>query len=109
MDETLERIQKSLDEYLEMKRQAFPRFYFLSNDELLEILGQARDPKAVQPFFRKCFEGINKLRLLPPGEDARRTFEADAMYDPSGEEVEFVDSVVTVSYTHLTLPTISPV
>ena len=47
MNTILEAIQRSLDMYLETKRQCFPRFYFLSNDDLLEILGQSKNPEAV--------------------------------------------------------------
>ncbi|PIO16134.1 hypothetical protein AB205_0165430, partial [Aquarana catesbeiana] len=66
-------------------------FYFLSNDELLEILAQTRNPQAVQPHLRKCFDAIARLEFAtaPSDGDQEKVFTNDilAMLSPEGERV----------------------
>uniref|UniRef100_A0A2K5CLM4 Dynein axonemal heavy chain 2 n=1 Tax=Aotus nancymaae TaxID=37293 RepID=A0A2K5CLM4_AOTNA len=93
MNTTLEDIQKSLDMYLETKRHIFPRFYFLSNDDLLEILGQSRNPEAVQPHLKKCFDNIKLLRIQKVGGPSSK-WEAVGMFSGDGEYIDFLRSVL---------------
>ena len=52
MLDQLERCQKALTEFLEAKRSAMPRFYFIGDDDLLEILGQAKNPSVIQSHLK---------------------------------------------------------
>ena len=57
----LDACQRQLSAYLEQKRNAFPRFYFVSDGVLLEILSQASDPQAIQPHMESIFDGVAQV------------------------------------------------
>ncbi|KAJ8607590.1 hypothetical protein MRB53_040174 [Persea americana] len=59
----LNKIQKALGEYLEKERVAFPRFYFVGDEDLLEIIGNSNDTARIAKHLRKMFAGISDLHV----------------------------------------------
>ncbi|KAI9842610.1 MAG: hypothetical protein M1837_007048 [Sclerophora amabilis] len=65
--ELLNKIQKALGEYLERERVSFPRFYFVGDEDLLEIIGNSNDTLRIAKHFKKMFAGLSGLLM---GEDS---------------------------------------
>ena len=76
--------------YLEDKRGSFPRFYFLSDGDLLEILSQTRNAQAVQPHLGKCFDAMVKVRFAPE----EGSNEILGMLSPEKEYLPFSEPVI---------------
>lgn len=91
LSEGLDRCQKSLNDYLDSKRRVFPRFYFISTEELLSILGNNRND-CVQEHMIKMFDNIKSLTLM---KSAMGKNVAVAMNSCEGEVLKFKSQVLT--------------
>ena len=87
--ELLNKIQKALGEYLERERVSFPRFYFVGDEDLLEIIGNSNDTLRIAKHFKKMFAGLSGLVMT---EDSIIT----GFSSKEGEEVQLKKEISLV-------------
>uniref|UniRef100_F7BXB8 Dynein axonemal heavy chain 17 n=1 Tax=Equus caballus TaxID=9796 RepID=F7BXB8_HORSE len=80
--------EKALAEYLETKRLAFPRFYFVSSADLLDILSNGNDPVEVSRHLSKLFDSLCKLKFRLDASGKPLKFGL-GMYSKEDEYVDF--------------------
>ncbi|KFG49291.1 dynein heavy chain family protein, partial [Toxoplasma gondii GAB2-2007-GAL-DOM2] len=84
--------EKALNEFMDSKRQTFPRFYFVSSVDLLDILSNGNSPSKVMPHMAKIFQAIQTFHLEGGGDSERPA--AVGMASCVGKEsVEFPDAL----------------
>eukprot|EP00232_Nephroselmis_pyriformis_P019075 CAMPEP_0182900652 /NCGR_PEP_ID=MMETSP0034_2-20130328/28990_1 /TAXON_ID=156128 /ORGANISM="Nephroselmis pyriformis, Strain CCMP717" /LENGTH=4527 /DNA_ID=CAMNT_0025034901 /DNA_START=131 /DNA_END=13711 /DNA_ORIENTATION=+ len=84
----LELCEKALQDYLETKRVAFPRFYFVAPADLLDILSKGSNPQHIVKHLAKCFDNVHALEFIKT-EDDQFTKLAVGMYSGEKEYVKF--------------------
>ena len=100
LSELLDKIQRALGSYLEKQRSHFPRFYFVGDEDLLEIIGNSKEPIQVQRHISKMFAAIASLECEIEGEGSQENNGhynlVKGMSSREGEIVTF-DSIINVN------------
>lgn len=86
LEKNLEIIENGIYQYLDKKRNEFPRFFHLSNQELLEILSVIQEPINVKKHIQKIFTGIESLKF-------HQDTIIGSILSPSGEELDLREPI----------------
>ena len=84
MAANLELCQRALNEYLDMKKKIFPRFYFVSNIALLDMLSNGNNPPRIMKHLGSCYDALCDLNFIEGSTNV-----ADGMVAKDGEIVKF--------------------
>lgn len=67
VQEDLSVCEKALNEFMDSKRMAFPRFYFVSPADLLDILSSGNAPVKIMKHMPKIISAMETLELFDEG------------------------------------------
>ncbi|KAI6240858.1 Dynein heavy chain at 62B [Aphelenchoides fujianensis] len=84
--EIFQRIQRGFDSYLQKRKLNYPRLYFLSNNELLEMLSRARNPEHIQPYLFKMFSSVANM-------ECKNRSEITAVFSERGEKFKLSKAI----------------
>ncbi|XP_041076181.1 dynein heavy chain 17, axonemal-like [Polyodon spathula] len=88
LESSLALCEKALAEYLETKRLAFPRFYFVSSADLLDILSNGNNPVEVSKHLSKLFDSMSDLEFKKDADNKPLKIGL-GMYSKENEYVQF--------------------
>lgn len=75
----LAKCQKGLNDFISSKRRVFPRFYFLTMEELLDILANGNNPKLLfseKNYMNKIVQAIDNLQMVGGDGGSRPTIKS---------------------------------
>ena len=92
-------VERSMNSLLDTKRQTFKRFYFLSNDDLFELMGNSFDMKVINPHLTKLFTGVERIKIEQPSKKKDENPIINCIYDSMnhGEKLKLNSSVIVIS------------
>ena len=102
MKERLELCQKSLNEYLDVKKKIFPRFYFVSAIALLDMLANGTNPPKIIPYLGDCYDSLNDVIFIddPENPEIKSIKTVDTMIAKDKEVMMMFEPFTMEVHTH---------